>query len=73
MYNFKNVALQREHKNLLSGTVNVKKGTLGGYSIEIETKNPEAYETYLYKGNTAEKDRDSDFKNFQEMLNKSTN
>jgi hypothetical protein len=73
MYNFKNVALHREHKDLLSCTVNVEKGTLGGYSIEIETKNPEAYETYLYKGKTAKEDRDSDFKNFQEMLNKSTN
>lgn len=72
MYNFKNAVLQREHKGLLSGAVNVEKGGLGGYSIEIETKDPISYESFLYQGRTAESDRDHDFKILENLFRKST-
>jgi len=73
MYNFKNVVLQRELKDLLTSAVNLERGELGGYSIEIETKDPISHESFLYQGRTAEIDRDHDFKILEELLNKSTN
>ena len=72
MYSFKNVVLQREHKKLLNNTMDLKKGTLGGHSIEIETRDPTSYESFLYLGRTAEMDRDHDFKIFEELMKKST-
>jgi hypothetical protein len=72
MNNFKNVVLQREHKELLNETVDLKKGTLGGHSIEIETRDPVSYDSFLYQGRTAESDRDHDFKIFEELFKKST-
>lgn len=68
MYNFKNAVLQREHTGLLAAAVNVERGELGGYSIEIETKDPTSYESFLYKGRTAEMDRDHDIRILEELL-----
>ncbi len=73
MNGFKNVVLNRECKNLVSTAINVEKGNVGGYSIEIETDNPIAYDSYLYQGRTAESDRDQDFKILEEMFKKVTN
>lgn len=73
MYNFKNTVLQREHKMLLSSMVNVERGELGGYSIEIETSDPISYESFLYQGRTAEMDRENDLKILEELLKKVTN
>ena len=72
MYNFKNVVLQREHKELLNETVDLRKGTLGGHSIEIETRDPISYESFLYQGRTAETDRDHDFKILEDLMKKTT-
>jgi len=72
MYSFKNVVLDREHKVLISTAVNLERGNLGGYSIEIETNNPIAYESYLYKGRSAEDDREHDFKLLEDLLKKTT-
>jgi hypothetical protein len=73
MYNFKNTVLQREHKMLLSSMVNVERGELGGYSIEIETSDPISYESFLYQGRTAEMDRENDLKILEELLKKPIN
>lgn len=73
MYNFKNAVLQREHKDLLATAVNVERGKLGGHSIEIETKDPISYESFLYQGRTAEMDRDHDLKILEELLKKPIN
>lgn len=73
MYNFKNAVLQREHKGLLSGAIKFEKGEIGGLSIEIETKDPTSYESYLYKGRTAESDRDHDFKILENLFRKPIN
>lgn len=73
MYNFKNAVLQREHKMLLSSMLNVERGELGGYSIEIETSDPISYESFLYQGRTAEIDRDHDLKILEELLKKPIN
>ena len=73
MYNFKNTVLQREHKMLLSSMLNVERGELGGYSIEIETSDPISYESFLYQGRTAEMDRENDLKILEELLKKVTN
>ena len=73
MYNFKNTVLQREHKMLLSSMLNVERGELGGYSIEIETSDPISYESFLYQGRTAEMDRENDLKILEELLKKPIN
>ena len=73
MYNFKNTVLQREHKMLLSSMLNVERGELGGYSIEIETKDPTSYESFLYKGRTAEMDREHDIRILEELFKKPIN
>jgi hypothetical protein len=70
---FKNVVLQREYKSLVGLSINLEKGELGGFSIEVETNNPIAYESYLYQGRTAEADRESDYQMLKEMLKKPTN
>lgn len=69
MYTFRNFVLQREHKELLNSAVSLEIGAVGGYSIEIETKDPISYESFLYLGRTAEVDRDHDFKILEELLN----
>jgi len=70
---FKNVVLQREYKSLVGLSINLEIGKLGGFSIEVETNNPIAYESYLYQGRLAESDRDQDFKMLKEMFKKVTN
>jgi len=72
MYTFKNVVLQREHKELLDSMVDLDKGTLGGHSIEIVTDDPISYESFLYQGRTAESDRDHDFRILEELMKKTT-
>ena len=67
MNNFKNIVLNREGEELINKAVNLEKGTIGGCSIEIETDNPIAHDSYLYKGRTAESDRNHDFNILQEM------
>jgi hypothetical protein len=39
--------------------IEFKKGTVGGYSIEIEESNPESHTSFIYYEN--EQKRDSDF------------
>lgn len=73
MYNFKNAVLQRELKDLLSSAVNLERGGLGGYSIEIETKDPISHESFLYQGRTAEMDRDHDIKILEQLFKKPIN
>lgn len=73
MNSFKNVVLQKEHKDLIGTAVNFERGTLGGCSIEIETDNPIAYESYLYKGKTAMDDMEHDFKLLESLLKKPIN
>lgn len=73
MNGFKNVVLNRECKKLIEVAINVEKGDVGGCSIEIETDNPIAYDSYLYQGRTAESDRDKDFEILKEMFKKVTN
>jgi hypothetical protein len=73
MYKFKNIVLQRELKELFSSMVNVERGGLGGFSIEVETSDPVSYESFLYQGRTAEMDRDHDLKILEELLKKPIN
>lgn len=73
MNSFKNVVLQKEYKDLIGTAINLERGTLGGCSIEIETDNPTAYESYLYKGKSAENDREHDFKLLESLLKKPIN
>lgn len=64
-----NVQLNKDLKTILENTKNissVEKGTLGGYSIEIEYIEPLAYETYVYYDN--EKDRDLDFEELKKQI-----
>lgn len=73
MYKFKNAVLEREHMGLLANLVNLERGKLGGHSIEIETKDPISYESFLYQGRTAETDRDHDLRILEELLKKPIN
>jgi hypothetical protein len=73
MNSFRNAVLQRELKDLLTSAVNVERGELGGYSIEIETKDPISHESFLYQGRTAEIDRDHDFRILEELFKKPIN
>lgn len=73
MNSFKNVVLQKEHKDVMVAAINLGKGDVGGCSIEIETDNPIAFESYLYKGKTAESDRNHDFEILKKMFKKPTN
>ena len=73
MYNFKNVALKREYKGLLSEAIKIERGEIGGVSIEIETKDPTSYDSFLYQGRTAESDRDHDFKILENLFGKPIN
>ena len=72
MYNFKNVVLQRECKELLLNAINVERGVVGGCSIEVEIKEPLSYESFLYQGKNAEIDREHDFKILEELMKKTT-
>ena len=56
-----NKALQDSINMLLSirhRVINICVGSIGGFSIEIETSEPISFESYLY---TNQKDRDKDF------------
>jgi hypothetical protein len=72
MYTFKNLVLQREYKELLSNTISLERGGVGGYSIEIETLDPKSIDSFIYHGKTAEKDREHDFLILEKIFNEKT-
>lgn len=61
MNSLKNVVLKREFEELLGSAINIDRGNVGGYSIEVEIKTPLSYDSFLYQGKTAEQDREHDF------------
>lgn len=63
----KNTSLKNDFKGLLKELKNIseiKKGTISGFSIEIQTIEPISIASYVYYDN--QKDRDLDF----DLLNK---
>lgn len=64
----KNEQLKRDLKGILANQhiIEIKKGDTGGKSIEVNTREPLAYETYVYYDNEA--DRDSDFDALMEAI-----
>lgn len=65
-----NIGLKKSVKYLLENVLQIKaikKGTIGGISIEIETTNPPAYDSYLYRDKMI---RDEDFEEIIELTNK---
>lgn len=72
MYTFRNLVLQREYKELISNAISLERGGVGGHSIEVETDDPKSFDSFVYNGGTAEKDREHDFlileKLFKEKL-----
>jgi hypothetical protein len=72
MYTFKNLVLQREYKELLSDAISLERGGVGGYSIEIETLDPKSFDSFVYNGGTAEKDREHDFLILEKIFNEKT-
>lgn len=72
MNKFRNFALQRYHKDLLKNLVDLNKGEVGGYSIEIETREPTSFDSYVYNGKFAKNDREFDFNLLKRLLKTST-
>ncbi len=65
----KNIGLKNSVKYFIENVlqiVSISKGNVGGISIEIETKNPPAFDSYLYKN---EEIRDEDFDEIIELTN----
>lgn len=64
----KNLALKKVAKELAgnpTNTTEIKKGTIGGISIEVETKEPLSFDSFLYK---TEEARDHDLEKLNELL-----
>lgn len=68
MVKFKNVALQREYQDLVLNLQKLERGFIGGCSIEIEIGEPLSYDSFIYKGKTAEEDREHDFLILETLL-----
>jgi hypothetical protein len=65
----KNGQLKRDLKDILANQSNIKgikKGYIGGQSIEVEYIKPISFDTYVYYDN--EIDRDSDFEKLQNQI-----
>lgn len=65
----KNIGLKNSLKHFVNNVldiVSITKGDVGGISIEVETKDPPAFDSYLYKDKLK---RDEDFNEFVEFTN----
>ena len=56
---FNNKEVKAMASEIVEKGIEFKKGTVGGYSIEIEEKDPESHTSFIYYDN--EQKRDSDF------------
>jgi hypothetical protein len=56
---FKNKEVKEMSTLIIESKLNFEKGTVGGFSIEIEESNPESHTSFIYYED--EKARDSDF------------
>ena len=56
---FKNKEVKLMASEIVEKVIDFKKGTVGGYSIEIEESDPESHTSFIYYDD--EKKRDSDF------------
>ena len=56
---FKNKEVKLMASEIVEKGIDFKKGTVGGYSIEIEESDPESHTSFIYYDD--EKKRDSDF------------
>jgi hypothetical protein len=56
---FNNKEVKAMATEIVEKEIDFKKGTVGGYSIEIEESNPESHTSFIYYEN--EQKRDSDF------------
>jgi hypothetical protein len=72
MYTFRNLVLQREYKELISNAINLERSGVGGYSIDIETQDPKSFDSFVYNGGTAEKDREHDFLILEKLFKEKT-
>lgn len=64
-----NIALKNDLKEILSNPskiASVEKGTVSGFSIEIEEKDPQSFSSYTYHED--EKLRDADFDELQTLI-----
>jgi hypothetical protein len=72
MNTFKNLALQREYKELISNAISLERGGVGGYSIEIETDGPKSFDSFVYNGGTAQRDMEHDFLILEKLFKEKT-
>ena len=56
---FNNKEVKTMASEIVEKGIEFKKGTVGGYSIEIEERDPESHTSFIYYDD--EKKRDSDF------------
>ena len=56
---FNNKEVKTMASEIVEKGIDLKKGTVGGYSIEIEESDPESHTSFIYYDD--EKKRDSDF------------
>lgn len=64
-----NIALKNDLKEILSNPskiASVEKGTVSGFSIEIEEKDPQSFSSYTYHED--ENLRDADFDELQTLI-----
>lgn len=72
MIKFSNAVLQREYQDLILNLQKLEKGSIGGYSIEIEIGEPLSYDSFIYNGKTAKEDMENDFLILEQLLNERT-
>lgn len=65
---FKNIILNKDYRELLKEIVGVNRGVVGGFSLEVETENPQSFSSYLYLGKNGETDLAHDFELLNKML-----
>ena len=56
---FNNKEVKAMSSEIVDKGIDFKKGTVGGYSIEIEERDPESHTSFIYYDD--EKKRDNDF------------
>lgn len=57
----KNFSLKKNIQNIINNQDNIKaitKGDIGGHSIEMSIKEPQSFDSYLYKDNLKERNED---------------
>lgn len=72
MYDFRNSALRRDYRELLANAINLERGNVGTCSIEVETDDPKSFESYVYNGSDATKDREHDYLILEKLFKEKT-